>query len=180
MRSGARCRTRTMARFAAPSAKGSASAGATIDFCAGTPKGDEIGANFNYHDTLNSPPITFTGTAMSRLDEKLRDWHQRAARYRQLSALLGEDETGGRLHTLALEMEHRLHAFGRAAATAEERMLDNAILLAQIDTFLARARGAMFFASRALALAVIGEKIAVEYAASAVRPSPICAIDSNR
>ncbi len=155
---------------------------------------------------------------MSPLDNKLRDWHQRATRYRQLSALLGEDETARRLHTLALEMEHRLHAFGRAAATAEERMLDNAILLARIDTFLARARGAMFFASqllrplglntddlreesrlcreeardsedaatrrafasRALALAVIGEKIAVEYAGSAVRPSPICAIDSNR
>ncbi len=85
---------------------------------------------------------------MSPLDNKLRDWHQRATRYRQLSALLGEDETARRLHTLALEMEHRLHAFGRAAATAEERMLDNAILLAQIDTFLARARGAMFFASQ--------------------------------
>jgi len=141
---------------------------------------------------------------MSPLDDKLRDWQQRATRYRQLSALLGEDETAGRLHTLALEMEQRLHTFGRAAATAEERMLDNAILLAQVDTFLARARGAMFFAShllrplglsaddlreesrlcreeaedsenaatrrafasRALALAVIGEKIAVE------QPSP--------
>src|SRR6266853_159699 len=125
--------------------------------------------------------------------------------------LLGEDETAGRLHTLALEMEQRLNTFRENRTVAQERLLDNAILLAQIDTFLARARGAMFFASqlrrplgfntddlreesrlcreeardsedaatrrafasRALALAGIGEKIAVEYAASAVRPSPI-------
>ena len=143
---------------------------------------------------------------MAPLDEKLRDWQQRTARYRQLSMLLGEDETAGRLHTLALEMEQRLNTFRETRTVAQERLLDNAILLAQIDTFLARARGAMFFASqllrplrlkpedlreesrlcreearesediatrralatRALALAVIGEKIDLEHTGSAL------------
>jgi hypothetical protein len=140
---------------------------------------------------------------MKPLDDKFRDRQQRATRYRQLSALLGEDETAGRLRILALEMEQRLRTFGRAAAAAQVRMLDNAILLAQIDAFLARAPRAMFFASprlrplglsaddlweecrlcreearesedaatrqalasRALALAAIGEKISRESAA---------------
>src|SRR5258708_37230648 len=82
------------------------------------------------------------GTALSPLDDKFHDWQRRAARYRQLSTLLGEDETAGRLRILALEMEQRLRTFRRAAAAAQARMLDNAILLAEIDTFLARARGA--------------------------------------
>ncbi|HEX9462762.1 MAG TPA: hypothetical protein VGB82_09180 [Alphaproteobacteria bacterium] len=142
------------------------------------------------------------GTALSPLDDKFHDWQRRAARYRQLSTLLGEDETAGRLRILALEMEQRLRTFRRAAAAAQARMLDNAILLAEIDTFLARARGAsqrlrplglsaddlweesrlcreeaqesedaatrQAFASRALALAAIGEKIGREHSADAV------------
>jgi hypothetical protein len=87
---------------------------------------------------------------MAPLDEKSYDWQQRAARCRRLSNLLGADETAGRLHSLALAMEQRLNTFRQTRAVTQERMLDNAILLAQIDTFLARARGAMFFASQLL------------------------------
>jgi hypothetical protein len=78
------------------------------------------------------------------LGDKVRDCQQRAARYRRMATLLGDD----RLCALALAMEQRRENFGQAEAG--ERMLDTAILLAEIDTFLARARGAMFFAGHLL------------------------------
>ena len=57
---------------------------------------------------------------MSPLDDEVRDW-QRAARYRQFSILLGEDETVTRLRALAPEMEQRLETFRQPVASAEER-----------------------------------------------------------
>ncbi len=89
---------------------------------------------------------------MSPLRDKDPDWRQHLARYRRLSILFAEDETPGRLCAPAMEMEHLIEKFGQAGveAEAEERMLDAAILLAEIDTFLARTRGAMFFASHLL------------------------------
>ena len=85
---------------------------------------------------------------MSPLRDKARDWQQHLARYRRLSTLFAEDETAGRLCTLALEMEHRIGT--GADAEADDRVLDTAILLAEINTFIARARGGMFFASQLL------------------------------
>lgn len=85
---------------------------------------------------------------MYLLGDKVRDRQQRAARYRRLATLLGNDEPTDRLCALALEMEQQRENFGPAEAV--ERTLDTTILLAEIDTFLARARGAVFFASRLL------------------------------
>jgi hypothetical protein len=84
---------------------------------------------------------------MYLLDDKVRDRQQR---YLRLATLLGEEDTTGRLGALALEMEKHREKFGQASAGAEEGRLVMAILLAEIDVFLARARGAMFFASRQL------------------------------
>ena len=88
---------------------------------------------------------------MSPLRDKAPDWQQHLARYQRLSIPFAEDETPGRLCAAAMEMEHRIEKFEQAGveaeAEAEERMLDAANLLAEIDTFLARTRGAMFFAS---------------------------------
>jgi hypothetical protein len=83
---------------------------------------------------------------MSPLRDKIRDWQQHLARYRRLSILFAEDEIAGRLCTRAVEMKHR----PGTGAGADDRMLDTAILLAEINTFIAGARGAMFFASRLL------------------------------
>jgi hypothetical protein len=84
---------------------------------------------------------------MYLLDDKVRDRQQR---YLRLATLLGEEDTTGRLCALALEMEKHREKFGQASAAPEDWRLVTAILLAEIDVFLARARGAMFFASRQL------------------------------
>ncbi len=80
---------------------------------------------------------------MSPFDDQSRDWQQRAARYRKMSTLLGEDETAVRLRALALEMEEQRKRSGQLRASAEELRACNAVLLAKIDAFLARARAAV-------------------------------------
>ncbi len=87
---------------------------------------------------------------MPPLDDRVQDWRQRAARYRRISDLLGEDGADARVRVLAREIEQQLENFRHLRAAAEEHKARNAVLLAEIDTFLARAQGAMFFANHLL------------------------------
>jgi hypothetical protein len=71
---------------------------------------------------------------------KVQTWRQRAARYRTMSALLGEDESAGRMRALAVELENRLTDLERLATDGEDLAAMTRVLLGEIDAFLGQAQ----------------------------------------
>ena len=88
---------------------------------------------------------------MSPLDDQTQRLQERAARYRRMSALLGEDEATGRLRVLAREIDRQVAALRQgqelirraqeARAASYQLTRYNAVLHAEIDSVLARIRG---------------------------------------
>ncbi len=87
---------------------------------------------------------------MARFEGPLRDWQQRAERFRQWAALLGKYDNQSRLHALALEMEQNVAKLREMTAAREELMRQRSVLLDEIDTLLARANVGMFYSRHLL------------------------------
>lgn len=73
---------------------------------------------------------------MCPLDEKLDSWEERLARYRKLSALLGEDEATAPLRALAVEVGRRLFKRFELKHTYEDLSCLRDVLIAEIDLVL--------------------------------------------
>ena len=83
-------------------------------------------------------------------DEVTRRWQERIVRYRQLSTLFGKHGAANPLAAIVSELEKLRHDQQLLFARSTEQMSHTQVLVAEIDTVLARARGAGEVAGRLL------------------------------